>query len=393
VTATQKARFCEICGGSIRSDNEFGICARRNEPKCLAARRRKQLGLPEAEERHCEICGGPLRSNNTTGFCRKTPECSREATRRDRAAKGPGRLQKKKCNRGACPKPAASHGVCVMHAARFRKTGDYGPDEPLVVPLVINPGERFGHWTVLEAYSPTHQRILCQCDCGSLPRPVWAYTLVSGESQSCNCGRRKPHPPAEPYMRAGEVHGFLTALEDATYGSDAIRFRCECRDEPVIKNAGQVKRGQTKSCGHLRQETFYRHGLSRHPLYHIWKGMIRRCENPKDPAYKDYKEHHITVCEGWHGVPDGLLRFAAHMGERPPGRTVDRPDNEGGYWCGHCAECTANGWPPNAAWKTPKEQNANRRSVHTMAPRLNAALAEIERLKQLLKDGGIDDPL
>jgi hypothetical protein len=167
----------------------------------------------------------------------------------------------------------------------------------------------------------------------------------------------------------------------------------QVREGPIIKNAGMVKRGQTRSCGHLVVENWTTHGLSKHPLYHIWKGMLRRCENPKDPAYEDYREHNITVCEGWHGAPDGLLSFAAHMGERPPGHnTVDRPNNDGGYWCGHCAECTANGWTANAAWKTPKEQNANRRSVHTMAPRLNAALAEIERLKRLLENaerGGV----
>jgi hypothetical protein len=172
---------------------------------------------------------------------RLLPENARVQPRGDTARSGSQRARKaseEKCNRGACPKPAASHGVCVMHGARFRKTGDYGPDEPLVVPLAINPGERFGRWTVLEAYSPTHQRILCQCDCGSPPRPVWAYTLVSGESKSCNCGRRKPHPPAEPYMRAGEVHEYLTALENATYGSDAIRFQCKCGRGPSSRTPG-----------------------------------------------------------------------------------------------------------------------------------------------------------
>lgn len=328
------------------------------------------------EPRRCEVCGGPLRRNNTTGICRTTPECNRERTRRRRAAKGPGKLQKKKCSRGTCPKTAVSHGVCPMHAARFRRTGDYGPDEPMREPLVINPGDTFGRWIVLESYSTTNQRILCRCQCGT-EKQVWAYRLTIGESKSCGaCGRTPSRRPrTEPYMRAGEVHGFLVALEDAMYTSDAIRFRCECGTE-TVKNAGMVKRGQTRSCGCLRAETFRTHGLSRHPLYHIWKGILRRCENPKDPAYEGYGASGITVCEGWHGLPDGFLSFADDLGERPAGHTVDRLDNEGGYWCGHCPECTAKGRPANAAWRTPKQQNANRRTVRPLAARI----AELEAL-------------
>ena len=330
--------------------------------------------MAATEPRRCELCGTTLRSSNRIGICRTTPECNREATRRRRAANGPGRLQKKKCNRGACPKPAVSHGVCAMHAARFKRTGEYGPDEPMRVPLVISPGDRFGKWTVLESYSVTHQRILCRCECGTEKR-VWAYILTSGQSKSCGRGHGKPRRDKPPYMRAGEVHGLLTALEDAAFTSDAIRFWCECGVE-TVKNAGMVKRGQTRSCGCLRLATFTKHGLSRHPLYSIWKGMIRRCEDPKDAAYEKYGGSGRTVCEGWRGMPDGFLSFAADMGERPPGMTTDRLDNEGGYWCGHCAECLRLGRPANAAWRTPKQQNANRRTVHALAARV----AELEAL-------------
>jgi hypothetical protein len=335
--------------------------------------------------RRCDVCGGKLRIDNTTGLCRRTSECIRERARRSRAADGPGRRQRQKCSRPGCENLRSSKGVCAMHYERFKRSGEYGPAESLVQRIVINPGDRFGRWTVLEGYVRPQRHVLCRCVCGT-QKTVDVYTLMANDSRSCGwCGHGgMPRRAGEPYMRAGEVCGLLTALEDAIRGSDLIRFRCECGGEPVVKNAGHVRRGQTRSCGHLRSEKFYRHGLSKHPLYNIWKGILRRCENPKDPAYEDYREHGITVCEGWHGLPDGLLSFAAHMGERPAGHTVDRPDNNGGYWCGRCAECTANGWPPNAAWKTPKEQNANRRSVHTLAPRLNAALAEIERLTQLL---------
>jgi hypothetical protein len=270
-----------------------------------------------------------------------------------------------------------------MHAARFRKTGDYGPDEQTRGPLGINPGDTFGRWTVLESYSTSHQRLLCQCRCGT-ERRVLAYILTIGQSQSCGCvkgGSRRP--PAEPFMRAGDVHELLTALEGATYGSDAIRFQCKCGAE-TIKNAGMVRRGQTRSCGCLRVATFQTHGLSRHPLYHIWKGILRRCENPQDPGYEHYGADGITVCEGWHGLPDGFLSFAADLGERPARHTVDRLNNDGGYWCGHCAECIAKHRPANAAWRTPKQQNANRRSVRPLVRERDALTARVDVLEALL---------
>lgn len=333
--------------------------------------------------RSCEVCGGRLRYDNTIGVCRATPECSRERTRRLRAARS-SKPQKQKCNRGTCPNDARANGVCGMHDMRFKRTGDYGPDGPMRKPLVINPGDRFGRWTVLENYSFTNQRILCRCECGT-ERRVWAYILTVGESKSCGCGRRKPHPPAEPYMLAGEVHGNLTALEKATYGSEAIRFQCKCGTE-AVKNAGMVKRGQTRSCGCLVTEQWKTHGFSRHPLYSLWKGIVRRCENPKDPAYKDYGANGRTICEGWKGMPEGFLTFVADMGERPPGMTTDRLDNKGGYWCGHCAECIRLGHPLNAAWRTPKQQNANRRTVGGLARENKALAARVAELEALLAD-------
>lgn len=30
------------------------------------------------------------------------------------------------------------------------------------------------------------------------------------------------------------------------------------------------------------------HGLSKHPLFDVWRGMIARCYNTDHPKYKDY---------------------------------------------------------------------------------------------------------
>lgn len=94
----------------------------------------------------------------------------------------------------------------------------------------------------------------------------------------------------------------------------------------------------------------YRHGLcrvdgKRRPEYKIWDGMMQRCFNPRSPAFKNYGARGITVCERWHD----FVNFYADVGDRPPGLTFDRIDNDGNYE------------PANWRWATTADQNRNKR--------------------------------
>lgn len=89
-----------------------------------------------------------------------------------------------------------------------------------------------------------------------------------------------------------------------------------------------------------------------------WQNMKQRCFNPNSLVYKNYGGRGITVCAGW---KNSYKDFLADMGIPPKGRTIDRIDNDGGYWCGHCDECILNGWKMNCRWATKQEQMENRR--------------------------------
>lgn len=115
-----------------------------------------------------------------------------------------------------------------------------------------------------------------------------------------------------------------------------------------------VNRGNTRSCGCLRDDASRsraKHGqagggnLERTSAYARWAAMRRRCLNPHHPRYADWGGRGITICERW----NDFEKFYEDMGDPPPGKSLDRRDNDAGYS------------PENCRWSTPQEQQMNRR--------------------------------
>lgn len=149
-------------------------------------------------------------------------------------------------------------------------------------------GQRFNRLTALGLLERRNKKLywLCECVCGNLVA-VWSVNLTGGQVQSCGC------------LRNQRVSAALTT-----------------------------------------------HGHSRHPLFSIWDGMIRRCHDPSNKSYKMYGGRGIIVDTRWHQIEN----FIADMGERPSKlHSVERVDNAGNYT------------PHNCQWAVALQQNRNTR--------------------------------
>jgi hypothetical protein len=100
-------------------------------------------------------------------------------------------------------------------------------------------------------------------------------------------------------------------------------------------------------------------GSRKHPDYHSWMALRRRCRDINFIAYKDYGGRGITVCEHWW---NSFANFTNDMGPKPPRHSIHRIDNDLGYWCGHCDECVSLNRPANCMWATKKIQDTVKRS-------------------------------
>jgi hypothetical protein len=223
-------------------------------------------------------------------------------------------------------------------------------------------GQRINMLTLVEPTRRSkHAAWKCACDCGGAFEVV-ASSLEAGSPYSCGCVRT---PRVFGRFVVGAVFGRLTVIDPMK--APKARMRCECGVERVVLR-GNVIAGFTRSCGCLAVERFVesitKHGRTGTIEYHSWSSAKERVTNPKNAQWARYGGRGITMCSGWR---ESFERFLADMGERPTRKhSIDRKDNDGGYWCGKCEECVSLGRVPNCRWATQREQAWNTRRTQML---------------------------
>lgn len=134
--------------------------------------------------------------------------------------------------------------------------------------------------------------------------------------------------------------------------------RCDCGTEWVVKSSHLVS-GQTQ-CKKCRDKNFckagVKHGYSTERLYHIWRGMQKRCYNKNSKSYVQYGGRGIRVCDEWGADSkdiSGYLVFRnwALSSGYSDDLSIDRIDVDGSY-------C-----PDNCRWADFHTQHTNKRNT------------------------------
>ncbi len=102
------------------------------------------------------------------------------------------------------------------------------------------------------------------------------------------------------------------------------------------------------------------HNLKGTGTYRSWRNMRSRCM-----YHKDYKGRGIGYCSRW----DDPVLFCKDMGDRPEGLTLERKNNDFGYWCGRsdCSDCGPLKRESNCVWADKATQQKNTRRVRLIA--------------------------
>lgn len=147
---------------------------------------------------------------------------------------------------------------------------------------------------------------------------------------------------------AGKRFGAVVAIEPLRKrpnGTVVWKLRCDCGNE-MEAGAAEIKLGRRKRCHSCGCKANRKYPvMTNTPLHKRWVGMISRCTYKSHAAYKHYGGRGITVCERWMDFNN----FIADMGFPPPGKSLDRINNDGNYEPGNCR------------WATAKEQYHNSR--------------------------------
>ncbi|HCF0889868.1 TPA: hypothetical protein NIC54_006679, partial [Pseudomonas aeruginosa] len=115
--------------------------------------------------------------------------------------------------------------------------------------------------------------------------------------------------------------------------------------------------------------------------------MIDRCTNPSNKRYVDYQGRGITVCERWMTFSN----FLADMGERPDATSLDRIDNDAGYFKENCRWATALEQMNNTRRNTFVEYLGRRQTVSQWAGQLG--IPECTLRSRLNRDWSIEDAM
>jgi len=195
-------------------------------------------------------------------------------------------------------------------------------------------GKTYGKLSVLRLDDVRNHQpyFICQCGCGK-EVSVRGANLRSGNTKTCGCSRRSAIRRGKMAMR---TFGQVLVLGKTDPTSPKTRWVTLCKHCPRMAGCYTERRLRSGEvfCKCLR------------PTHNSWRKMIERCTKKNHAQFGDYGGRGITICQRWR---TSFSAFVSDVGRRPDGKTLDRINNDRGYYRENCR------------WATKEQQAANRR--------------------------------
>ncbi len=144
----------------------------------------------------------------------------------------------------------------------------------------------------------------------------------------------------------GELLVLRSPVNETVKGKALVE--CGCFGKELVED-NLLLSGDITMCSLCRKTRIDgRHGCAGTTSHTAWLNMRQRCTNPNHMLFKHYGNRGIRVCQEW---LDSYKPFMSDMGEQPEGMTLERVDNNQGYF------------PWNCKWDTQQEQSQNTRRI------------------------------
>lgn len=109
---------------------------------------------------------------------------------------------------------------------------------------------------------------------------------------------------------------------------------CDCGNISIVQYANLYTK-QTVSCGCHKDTMRITHGLRKHRLYNIYRGMLARCYDTNSIQYKDYGGKGINICDQWKNDINSFFTWAFNNGYADD-LQLDREYNDRDYYPDNC---------------------------------------------------------
>jgi len=237
-------------------------------------------------------------------------------------------------------------------------------------------GLQFNDWTIIGLSYYNVKRclfLICRCKCGR-EQTIRSDALKGSRTKKCKyCSENYKHD------LTGKQFGKWSVL-----GPTDKSWLCQCSCGTIKEVRGNhLVSGESTGCHRCHGNKNIKHGMSSHPLQHVYESMKARCLYTKNIGYKNYGGRGITVCGEWANNSSAFYQWAIQNGWKS-GLEIDRIDVNGNYE------------PQNCRFVTAVEQQNNRRNnvrimidgiVHTIAEWARIAGLNYYALRERVKNG------